>query len=248
MLEMLKRMNLQLFAEGVDDDLYLEGEEVITDGEELADEEPYGADEEVEDIDEEEIEEAETLDKKTKSIIKHKKENKELRRQLQELQEKIQADELEKETSNRISELTREGKTSTEAAKIANDEMEVKKLRLQLAQYEINGLEGKYPGISLYSKQLAEDKAKLPEFSYEQLYLAKYAKSSAYDEKTKLEQELLYKTKEARSKSLDNSNVKQQKTTKLSKEDERVYQYLKKSKPNLTRKQYAELLESDTLE
>lgn len=247
---LLPRLNLQLFNDDIEDEDVFLNDDLESTEDELEEEleEEVQDDPEDDDIDLGEGEETETLDKKTKAIIKHKKENKELRRQLRELQEQKERDELEKETSKRVIELTREGKSSIEATKIANDEMEVKKLRLQLAKYEIEGLENKFPGISVYARQLAEDKAKLPEFSYEQLYLAKYANSTAYDEKTKLEQELLYKTKAARSKSLDASNTKAQKTVKLSAEDERVYQFLKKSRPNMTRKQFRELAESDSLE
>lgn len=244
-------LNLQLFAEeDLDDDEF----EIESGGLET----PH--DEEYEEADEEETDETDEdtgdeidleedddpkIDKKTKAIIKHKKENKELRRRLQELEESKEQAELEKEASNRINELTRQGKTPTEAAKIAQDETEVKKLRLQLAKYDIEKLEAKYPGVTLYSKQLADDKAKLPEFSYEQLYLAKYAKANKFDEKTKLEQELLYKTREAKSKSLEAANSKGTKTIKLSPADERTYQYMKQGKPTLTRKQYLELLRGE---
>ena len=235
-------LNLQLFAED-DEDIFLNDD--LEDIQETEEELPL--DEVEEDVDLEE-DEYEPTDKKTKAIIKQKKENKELKRQLLELQETVQANELAKETSDRILELTRTGKSTTEATKIATDEKEVKKLRLQLSKYEIGTLENKYPGISLFAKQLAEDKAKLPEFSYEQLYMAKYSKATAFDEKTKIEQELLFKTKEARSKSLDASNTKTDKTTRLSADDEKVYQYLKQSRPKLTRKQFLSLSESTTLE
>ena len=236
-------LNLQLFSEEEEEEFFLDDEEEQEEKEEEKEEEQEEQEEQ-----EEELEDDEQVDKKTKAIIKHKKENKELKRQLQELQEKMEANELAKETSTRILELTKTGKTTAEATKIANDEIEVKKLRLQLAKFEIQGLETKYPGISLFARQLAEDKSKLPEFSYEQLYLAKYSKSNQYDEKTKLEQELLYKTKEARSKSLEGSNSKAAKTTKLSAEEERVYQRVKKYNPNMTRKQFKALAESNSLE
>lgn len=237
--------NLQLFS---DDDS--EMEDVFDDEEVFEDEdlEEEIEDEELDDEPEEEEEPREPQDKKTKAIIKQKKENKELKIKLQELEDQLQAKELEKETNERILELTREGKSSQEATKIAKSEGEVKALRMQLARHEINNLEASYPGINTFARQLAEDKQKLPEFSYEQLYLAKYAKVNKYDEKTRLEQELLYKNKEARKKSLGGSNVKAPKTITLSKEDERVYRYLKKGNPKMTKKQFVELLEADSLE
>ena len=245
------KLNLQHFAEEEDDfeiesgglesphDDKVEVDEVEADEIEVEDQEDDI------DLEEDEIDDNLHLDKKTKAIIKHKKENKELRRKLQELQDEKEKADLERETNNRISELTRTGKSVPEAEKIAQEETEVRKLRLQIAKYDIEKLESNYPGISLYSKQLADDKAKLPEFSYEQLYLAKYSKASKFDEKTKLEQELLYKSKEARSKSLESANTKTAKTIKLSPADERTYQYMKKGKPTLTRKGYLELLNGD---
>lgn len=241
-------INLQLFAE--DDEIELESGGLESPHNEEVDEVEF--EEEVEDIDEDEIdleeesdEEGEHLDKKTKAIIKHKKENKELRKRLQELEDAKEQAELEREKSKRINELTREGKTPTEATRIAQDEVEVKELRLQLAKYDIEKLEDKYPGITLHTKQLVNDKSKLPEFTYEQLYLAKYSKTNKYDQKTKLEQELLYKNKAAKSKSLDSGNSKPPKTIKLSPADERTYLYMKQGKPSLTRKQYLDLLRGD---
>lgn len=241
-------INLQLFAE--DDEIELESGGLESPHNEEVDEVEF--EEEVEDLDEDEIdleeesdEEGEHLDKKTKAIIKHKKENKELRKRLQELEDAKEQAELEREKSKRINELTREGKTPTEATRIAQDEVEVKELRLQLAKYDIEKLEDKYPGITLHTKQLVNDKSKLPEFTYEQLYLAKYSKTNKYDQKTKLEQELLYKNKAAKSKSLDSGNSKPPKTIKLSPADERTYLYMKQGKPSLTRKQYLDLLRGD---
>ena len=239
-------LNLQLFAE--DDEFEIESEGLLSPHDDEAEVDEVEVDEElIEDLEDDiDLEEDDKhLDKKTKAIIKHKKENKELRKRLQELQEEKESTELEKETNSRISELTRAGKSVPEATKVAQEETEVRKLRLQIAKYDIEKLESNYPGISLYSKQLADDKAKLPEFSYEQLYLAKYSKASKFDEKTKLEQELLYKSKEARSKSLESANTKTAKTIKLSPADERTFQYMKKGKPTLTRKGYLELLNGD---
>lgn len=239
-------LNLQLFAEDVDDEFIIESEGLLNPHNDEELEEVVDTTEEEELEDEIDLEEDdEKVDKKTKAIIKHKKENKELRRRLQELEEEKERVELEKETNSRINELTRQGKTHVEATKIAQDETEVKKLRLQLAKYDIEKLEAKYPGIALYSKQLTDDKAKLPEFSYEQLYLAKYAQANKFDEKTKLEQELLYKSREAKSKSLEAANSKGTQTIKLSPADERTYQYMKQGKPTLTRKQYLELLRGE---
>lgn len=241
---LLPKLNLQLFSED-DEELESGGLEQEPEDDELdeTEDEFEPEEDELDEEDDTEEDEDKHLDKKTKAIIKHKKENKELRRKLQELEEKNQAAELEREMSQRVIELTKQGKSQVEATKMAEGEIEVKKLRLQISRLDIEKLENKYPGISLYSKELSEDKAKLPEFTYEQLYLAKYANKSKYDEKTRLEQELLRKSKEAKGKSLEASNNNKTKQVKLSKEDERVYNYMKQSRPNLTRKKFLELME-----
>lgn len=232
------KLNLQMFAEE----------------DELEDEVPFEDNtEEVEDDLEEEVVEEEQpdedeLDPKTRAIIKHKKEAAAYKRKAEELEARLEQKELEKEQQSRVIELTKQGKDATEATKIAADEAEVKLLKIQLAKMELEKLETKYPGIKSYAKSLLEDKAKLPEFTFEQLYLAKYSKASQYDNKTKFEQELLYKTREARSKSLEPSNTKTPNQIKLTPDEERTFRYLKATMPDLTRKRFKELQDSDSLE
>lgn len=251
---MLEKINLQLFSDEEMEAGGYEGvEEFIEDPEDLdledEDLEEDELDDDLEEYEEELDEETNpSLDKKTKAIIKHKKEAKAYKEQLQAVQEQLQNIELEKEEAKRIKELEKGGVSTDEATKTAKDESEMKKLRIRLTSMELDRLEDKYPGISRYSKELSESKQQLPEFSYEQLYLANYSKQNEFDRKTKLEQEMVYKNKKARDKSLDRSNPRTKKTTKLSKEDERTYQYLRNSKPTLTRKQYKALMDSDTLE
>lgn len=251
---MKERLNLQLFAIEDNEDDEFEMESMGgPDEEELEEQDLEGLEEE--ELDDEDLEEDEedddehpTLDKKTKSIIRHKKENQALKKQLQELQDKIQQEELESETDKRIIELTRQGKSTTEATTIAADEAEIKKLRLTVANMELAQLESKYPGISNYSRELVESKTKLPEFTYEQLYLANHYKQTAYDSKTKLEQQIAYNNRAASSKSLSGSNTKPTKPTTLSPGDERVYQVLKKDRPGMTRKAFLETLRTVEME
>lgn len=249
---MLKKLNLQLFSdEEMESGDYEGEEEIVDDPEDLDLEDEDQEDDLGDDLDEEDELDDDansSLDKKTKAIIRHKKEAKAYKEQLQEAQEQLQNIELEKEEAKRIKELEKGGVSTDEATKTAKDESEMKKLRIRLTAMELDRLEDKYPGINRYSKELSEAKQKLPEFSYEQLYLANYSKQNEFDRRTKLEQEMVYKNKKARDKSLDRSNPRTNKTVKLSKEDERTYQYLRNSKPTLTRKQYKALMDSDTLE
>lgn len=235
-----------MFAEDLEDEIIIE-DEFIDDGEDLEDE-PVDEPEDFEDDSEPEDDEDDNLDSKTRAIIKQKKENKRLKRELEEKQQRLDQIELEKETDKRVIELTKQGKDTEEATRIAKEEVEVRQLKLQLARMELSNLENKYPGISAYAKELIADKAKLPDFSYEQIYRAKYAKSSEYDTRTKLEQEIAYQQREARSKGLEGSNAKQTKQVTLSPKDERIYLSLKRNMPGLTRKRFKELSESESLE
>lgn len=252
-------MDLQLFSDEEDIEELEQGgyqgdDEEEYEDEEYEDEEDLSEDEtdddldEDEDLDEDPEDNNPSLDKKTKSIIKHRREKKELRRQLQDAQEKLQEIELEKETNSRIQELTKQGLSSTEAAKKAEGEFEVTRLRNTIARMELEKLEDKHPGISNYAQQLAASKAKMPEFSYEQLYLANHSKLTEFDKRTKLEQEILHKNKQGRSRSLEDGAVKQTRSTKLSAADERTYRFLAKSRPGLTRKAYQELLSGSEMD
>ena len=232
-------LNLQLFSDDLEDEI-LE-DEFIDDGEELED----APVEEPEIIEEEETDD---LDSKTRAIIKHKKEAKELRRQNEELQKKLEEIELEKQKSQRVVELTRQGKNPEEATKQATEEMEKQALRSQLTRMELQILEQKHPGISNYAQELITDKAKLPEFTLEQIYLAKYASKSKFDEKTRTEQQLAYAMKEASDKALEPSNAKSTKQVSLTREQEKAFLYLKKYMPHITRKQFLELENQEILE
>lgn len=244
-------MNLQLFSEDVEEieSGGYQGEE--KEKEELLDDETLDDDLEEEDLEDDlegDDEDNPSLDKKTKAIIKHKREAKAYKDQAQVLQDKLDAIAFEKEEANRIKELTQGGESLDTATKIVKDEFEVKKLRTKLAALELSKLEGKYPGISKYSKELSESKQILPEFSYEQIYLANFSKQNEFDRRTQLEQEILYKNKTAREKSLEGSNANTSKAIKLSSQDERTYRFMKQSRPSMTRKQFRDLLQVDTLE
>ena len=233
------KLNLQLFSDDLEDE-FIE-DEFIDEGEQLED----APVEEPEIIEEEETDD---LDSKTRAIIKHKKEAKELRRQNEELQKKLEEIELEKQKSQRVVELTRQGKNPEEATKQATEEMEKQALRTQLTRLELQMLEQKHPGITNYAQELMSDKSKLPDFTLEQIYLAKYASKSKFDEKTRTEQQLAYAMKEANDKALEPSNAKATKQVSLTREQEKAFLYLKKYSPHMTRKQFLELENQEILE
>ena len=235
---MLEKLKLQLFAE--DDEQEELTDEIVEDEEEIQEEEQVE-----EAIEEEETEE---MDSKTRAIIKHKKENASLKKQLAELQNKLLEQETEKQKNERILELTNEGKSVDEAKKLADKEYETLQIKHRLAVLEIERLEDKYPDITLHTNELIQDAGKLPDFTIEQIYLAKYKPKSQYDEKTRLEQEILYKTKEAREKSLEASTSTPTETVKLTASEEKAYNEIKKYMPTMTRKRFKELSMNDSLE
>lgn len=235
---MLNRLNLQLFAEDMeDDDLLIEDDTADIEDEEVIE------DEELEELEDEELEDEEgpEIDKKTKAIIRYKKEAQEYKKRLQELEEQAEQAELEKKNNKRVEELQRKGHSLDDAKSIAGKEMEHEKLKSKIAYMELEKLETKYPGITRYSRQLAQDKEALADFSYEQIYLAKYYKQSGYDTKTQMEQELIHKAKKNKQASLEPSNAKTRQAIKLSVEDERVYRIMKQTNPKLTKKRFLEL-------
>ena len=251
-------MNLQLFSddemlesggyqgEGEDPEVEEAKNQSLTDND-LEDDMEEGLDDDL-DLEEEDEDDGSGLDKKTKAIIKHKREAKSYRDQAQALQDKLDSIEFEKKEAQRVNELTKTGVSNEEAVKTAKDEIEVEKLRSKLTAMELGQLEGKYPGITRYSRELSEAKQRLPEFSYEQLYLANYSKQNEFDRRTKLEQEIAYLNRQAQGRSLEGANPRTKKTTQLSNADERTYNFMKKSMPGLTRKRFKELSQNETLE
>lgn len=228
--------------------LNIDEQEVVEDEFEEQEEEQ----EEQKDVQEEEIteetEETEEMDSKTRAIIKHKKENAALKKQLAELQNKLLEEEENKQKQERIIELTNDGKTVDEAKALAEKEMETFQIKRRLATLEIERLEDKYPSITLYTNELIKDAAEYPQFTIEELYLAKYKPKSQYDEKTRLEQEIIYKTKEAKEKSLETSTNTKQEPVKLTPDEEKAYNEIKKYMPTMTKKRFKELSTNDSLE
>lgn len=249
------RLGLQLFAD--DDDSTVDSEGYTGKGEEeeeefvdIEEDEDETLDEESDESDDDESPDDEgkpkkELTKAEKAIIKYKQQAKELKQKLQEKEDKEMEQQLALEESKRINQLTKQGVSEEEAKTKAKDESEVKRLRLKLTAMELDKLEDKYAGISAYARQLSKDKEKFPDFSLEQLYLANYAKSSSFDEKTRLEQEILHSKKTAKSKSLDVEGGKQRETIKMSQSDMRAYNHMKQTRPNLTKKQFMSILYGD---
>ena len=242
---MFNKLNLQFFAD--EEDFVLEDEFPMTDDEEVDYEEEETEDIEVEDLEEEgDSEEPEPLDKKTKAIIRYKKEVQELKKELEERDAAKEADELEKESIKRVAELQMSGYSEETAREMADKELEMKKLKTRVASMELASLEGSYPGISSYASQLVKDQENAPGFTLEQIYLAKYYKQNEYDRKTQIEQALMHKAKQNRASSLEPASPNKKASVKLSAEDERVYQYLKKTtNKSLTRERFLELSRED---
>jgi len=244
------KLNLQMFADENVDALesakplkkVLPNEEEEEEEDIEEDEEDFEEEEEEEVVVEELPEEGETpkkvLSKEQKAIIKAKTEVKQLKELLQAKETKELEQELEVEEVKRVGQLKKQGLSDQDAEIKAKDESEVKKLRLKLTKMELDKLEDKHAGISVYAKKLSEDKQKFPEFSLEQLYLANYSKDSNFDKKTKMEQEIFRSNANAKSKSLESGTTKSKEPVKLSSSDIRAYNYRKRTNPSLTKKEY----------
>jgi len=184
-------------------------------------------------LDEEELLEDEPIDKKERAIIKYKKEAKAKEREAEELRNRL----LEHEKKDRMEELKAEGKTPQEALRTATEEIETKQLRYELDRAKIKDLESKYSGISLYTNEIIKLKEKFPEFSYEEIYKAKFSKGTDYDVKTKAEA-IARKTKS--NASLEKATPKNKKGFSMPRELESSYEIWKKVNPNGTKKEYME--------
>lgn len=217
-----------------------EVEETELEDEEIEDElEEIYEDEELEDDDEEEPEE---LSKSDRAVIKYKKENKALRKQL----EAIQRDDVDRELSiveeKRVAELIESGKSEDLARKLASKEKDDSKLLYELNANKIKGLEGRYPGISLYTKELINLKNKYPDFSYEEIYSVKFNKSSPYEDKTRIEALARTNKAEVESRTLESATPKKRKRkTIIRLELEGAYKIWSKTHPGRSREEFYRL-------
>lgn len=245
--------NLQLFAEEdvIDGGYQGDDEEVVEETEEDVENEETSEDVEGEESEEEseESEETEELDKKTKAIIRYKKEAKEAKEKLEKLEQQKEQEKLESQKEKIVSKNIEKGYSEEEAKKMADLEIENKRLKKLANDSKFSKLENKYPLITNHRKDIVEMKKKYNDMTFEEIYLAKFYNGSSKDNEELAKQRQLYKQQEASSKKQDKGSDKSmQKGVNLSPSDERAYKILKENRPEMTRKHFAKMMNLEELE
>ena len=247
--------DLQLFSEvedeeveddgytGEDDEAEVEKSKEIDDEVEEEADENEETEEEKEDDDSEEDEKG--LDKKTKAIIKYKKEAKEAKKRLQLLEEQLQ-ESNDKETLNKlIKDKVKDGYSKEEAGKMANLELENKQMKEKMVDFEFGILEKRFPLITNHKEEILKLKKELKGSTVEDIYLAKFFASSQSDAENIAEQRMLYSKEESNTKTgVKSGKTKSMKTSnvKLSPSDLRAYNIVKATRPEMTKKQFSDLM------
>jgi len=202
-------INLQLFAEGEEDNDFEELEDGGYVGlDEPEDDDPEDnldvehednpADEPEDDLDDEhEEEEVEkpAKDKKTQAIINAKREAKEAKEKARQLEARLAAIEAEKEVAARekaskaeVDRLIEEGYGEKQAKAIVSQQNELEMIKLDMQKLKLQGMEGQYPGISRHADEIIATHRKANgALSIEEIYLAKFSKLTDKDIKNKTE-------------------------------------------------------------
>ena len=225
-----------------------EQEEDDSDSEDEEDSSAQGDDGDDEDSsDEEEVDSSK--DRKEQKIVALKREIREAKKRMRELEERIQSESLDEQFSGKRREMLDDGYSERDVEEIINILKENAILKQKQEAFEWNELAKKYPKITSFRQQITEVKKTLPEASIEDIYLAKFSKSSAYDEKIRIEQELKYKQTKSQQKSKGSVSGKATKAeaTKLSPSNERAYKEAIKFNPSMTRKDFLKALEEEEL-
>ena len=244
---MIKKINLQLFADGekVDeiDDIDLEED---TEDEVEVEEETEG------DVTEEEAEtEVEPAkpkkDKVTAAIIREKQENKKLRDELAQIKkdkaDREQADK-DKQSEQRLID---EGYSEQEAKDRVLDRREREELKRELKAIkygqQADKLASRYPDINEHLDSfISIVEASKGAITLAELCKAKLDKSTAAEIRTKAEQETLLTKQKAKNKQITTGEDKTTGVVKFSPQDEEAYKFYASKNPGTTRKGYNEIL------
>lgn len=246
----------ELLEDGAEEELEDEDEESESDEDETESEEEDGDEADEDDAEEEEDDESDESDadsenKKVKKIVALKKQLKEAKARMSELERKKEDDDLEEQFKDKRAEMLDDGYSEKDAEIFVKLMKENALLKQKQESEEWSSLASIYPSIAKYKAQILEVKKTLPEASLEDIYLTKFSKASAYDEKIRIQQETLYKQGKAKEKGKGSASGsgsgKTKDVTKLAKSDEDAYQILLKSNPSMTRKQYKELNDMEEL-
>lgn len=244
-------MDLQLFADpDPKKDIELEDEEL-----ELYEEEEAEVAEE-EELDEEievEVEAPKAKDKKTAAIIREKAENKRLKEENAALKrEKAEAErqrQLEAADKEYRKKLADKGYTEDEIedkATLKREQEELKRdVRQQKYERQAEKLSSKYPEITSRLDEFIRLVEKSNgDLTLEEVCRAKLGESSAYEIRTKAEQEVLINKSKAASKKTVVGESKPTDSVKFSKEDEEGFQFFSNKNPGITRAEYKKILDA----
>lgn len=244
-------LNLQFFAEEelneeknvdktVDEKIKkeAENEEEIETEEELENEE----NEEEIDISDLEDEKEKVKDKKESAIIKYKREKKEAQKRIEELEKILLEQKNESDIKEKSKKLIEEGFDEKNATKLAALEIENLRLKKSMTDRSFKDLEIDYPGIGKHQKEIVEMMGKYEGMQPQEIFLAKFADSDVYDNKTKLEQQLLHQQKVGKEKAgAGAGGVETEARTKITATEKRQYLEAKKLNKDLTVKRFLEL-------
>jgi hypothetical protein len=186
--------------------------------------------------------------KEQAAIIELKRKNKELAQKLAEADaKKAEEQQRAKDSLNDEAEIQRlvdeEGMSETAAKRlVASDRRAINleaKIERDRFERKLDKLEKDYPGISDHADEIwgLSRSGMTPQ----EIYKARFADTElTFDKKTKAEQDVLARQQAGKAKANVKASpaVKSTKEVKLSREDERAFQFLKKREPSMTRERF----------
>ena len=216
-------------------------------------EEKEEEEEEEESEEEEEEKTKKPKDKVTAAVIKEKQKNKALRDKIAELEREKREREVDAQYSKKRQRLIdNQGYTEEEADERIREMRRIDRLEAELRRdkYERQAekLESRYPDLpDRLDEFIGIIEASNGKITLAELCKAKLDESSEYDIRTKTEQETMLRKKNADSKKIDKGDTKEEKTVRLSPDDERVFKNMNEKrriagKPLLTKAQFLDYL------
>lgn len=188
----------------------------------------------------------------TAALIEVKRKLKEVERENKALRDKKTEEDQAKADEDRVKQLIADGYGEVQAKQIVASDAKTVKLEREIQKLKFDKLEKKYPGIADHADAILDiEKKSNGALTIEEIYNAKFRKSSEYDIKTNTEAATLHKLKAGKEK----SGVKPEggssgKPVVLSPSDERAYKHLTRQKDfqSLTRKQFMKMNRGGGLE
>jgi len=199
-------------------------------------------DEDDPDEDKDPDQEKKPADKKEAAIIKYKREKKDAQKRISELEKILEEKNKESAIEEKSKELIEKGYDKKDADRLAILEFENQNLRKTVLNRSFKDLEVDYPGILEHKEEITKLMNKYEGMKPQEIYLAKFADTNIYENKTKLEQQLLHQQKISKEKSgAGSGNVENEVRTKITATEKRQYLAAKKFNKDLTIQRFLEL-------